>query len=164
MSADVPFPGEQDPLVRQWITKHNNSTHPERVDLRLHIAGHTNASPFVELTQERLDYCRRVGRRPPFCRASAFVRWPRAAGPHKPDSLIMGDVIRKCGDGVFEVEYVSGQPDIAVGTRFHVHETRLFHCCECYAETRTSFEVDKLFMTKIEKMTRHLLQWTRPWQ
>ena len=37
MSADGPFPGEQDPLVRQWITKHNNSTHPERVDLCLEV-------------------------------------------------------------------------------------------------------------------------------
>ena len=80
------------------------------------------------------------------------------------DIVFMGDVIRKHGDGVFEVEYVSGQPDIAVGTRFHVHETRLFHCCECHQSARTSFEIDKLFMTKIEKMTRHLLQWTRPWQ
>ena len=70
----------------------------------------------------------------------------------------IGNVIRKRGNGVFEVEYVSGQPDIAVGARFNVHETSLFHCCECHALTRISFEVDKLFMTKIEKMTRHLLQ------
>ena len=74
------------------------------------------------------------------------------------DIVFMGDVIRKCGDGVFEVEYVSGQPDIAVGTRFNVHETSLFHCCECYQRTRTSFEIDKLFMTKIEKMTLHLFK------
>ena len=60
-----------------------------------------------------------------------------------------------------EVEYVSGQPDIAVGARFNVHETSLFHCCECYQRTQTSFEIDKLFMTKIEKMTRHLLQYAR---
>ena len=73
----------------------------------------------------------------------------------------IGNVIRKRGNGVFEVDYVSGQPDIAVGARFNVHETSLFHCCECYAETRTSFEIDKYFMTNIEKITRYLLQYAR---